>query len=79
MADDKVNTGIIIGYENMRGARTVSDGTPELRLSEQYELEAKKNSILFPESSKILNTLSKNRKFDAERDKQDRMLIDGLL
>lgn len=79
LADDKVNTGIIIGYENMRGARTVSDGTPELKLSEQYELEAKENSILFPETSKILRALSQNRKFDAERDKQDRMLIDGLL
>lgn len=79
LADEDVNKGIILGYENMRGFRTVTDGTPELKLSEQYALEAERNSILFPESSKILKSLAKNRKFDAERDKLDKMILDGLL
>ncbi len=79
LADDNVNRGIVIGYENMRGVRTVGDGTSELKLSELYEEEAKSKDILYPEAAKILRALAKNRKFDAQRDKEDRMLMDDLL
>ena len=79
LSDMEVNRGLIIGYENSRGFRTITDGTPELLISKQLEDEASECDIAYPQSSYILRELAKYRKSDAERDKTDRMLMDGLL
>lgn len=74
-----VNNGVIIGYENLRGIRTITDGSPELKISEKLENEALQNDLSFPQAAQILRTLSKYRKYDAESDKFERMVLDDLL
>ena len=79
ISNEEVNKGVIIGYENSRGVRTITDGTPEFELAKKYNELAIENDMLYPQSAKILRQLSKSRKNDAERDKTERMFIDGLL
>ena len=79
IADEDVNTGVILGYENMRGVRTISDGTPELELAKKYEQEATDCNIQYIQAANILRKIAENRKFDANMDKIERMTIDGLL
>ena len=77
--DFEVNRGVYIGYENTRGMRIVTDGSPEIELALRLEDEAKQCEIFFPSAAYILRLLASSCRHEAARDKEDKLIIDGIL
>ena len=77
--DNDFNNGIIIGYFNSRGVRTVGDGSDEMEKYQQLLEESKKYQIQYPESSRILKAIADDYYRNAQMDKETRLKIDGLL
>lgn len=77
--DTEVNYGVYIGYENSIGVRTVTDGSPEIEQALRLEAEAKQCEIAFPSAAHILRMLASARRYKAARDKEERLMIDGIL
>ena len=78
-SDEALNRGIIIGYLNARGVRTVSDGSDEMKKYQILHEQSKANQIRFPESAKILEELANDYYRNAKMDKETRLKIEGLL
>ena len=77
--DLEVNRGVYIGYENSRGVRTVTDGSPELEQALKLEAEAQSCEIAFPAAASVLRMIARSRRNDAAQDKEERLIIDGIL
>lgn len=77
--DSEVNYGVYIGYENSIGVRTITDGSPEIEQALRLEAEAKQCEIAFPSAARILRMLASSRRHEAARDKEERLIIDGIL
>lgn len=77
--DLEVNRGVYIGYENSRGVRTVTDGSPELEQALKLEAEAQSCEIAFPAAASVLRMIARSRRNDAEQDKEERLIIEGIL
>lgn len=77
--DFEVNRGVYLGYENSRGVRTITDGTPEIEQALRLEAEAKECEISYPCAAQVLRMLAYSRRRDAAMDKEERMIIDGIL
>ena len=78
-SNEILNEGIIVGYLNSRGVRSVGDGSDEMEKYKELKEEAKRNQIKYPESARILEIISKNYYNNAQMDKETRLKIDGLL
>ncbi len=77
--DPEVNRGVYIGYENIRGVRTVTDGSPEIEQALRLEAEAKQCEISFPSAAYVLRMLASSHRHEAAKDKEDKLITDGIL
>lgn len=77
--DLEVNKGVYIGYQNNRGVRTVTDGSPELTRAIKLEEEAKLCEIMYPVAAHILRMMASSSRQEAARDKEDKLINDGIL
>ena len=77
--DLEVNRGVYIGYENSLGVRAVTDGSPELEQALKLEAEAQSCEIAFPAAASVLRMIARSRRNDAAQDKEERLIIDGIL
>ena len=77
--DLEVNKGVYIGYQNSRGARTVTDGSPEIARALELEKEAKSCEITYPSSAYILRMMASSYRHEAAMDKEDKLINDGIL
>ena len=77
--DPEVNRGVYIGYENLRGVRIVTDGSPEIEQALILEAEAKQCEISFPSAAYVLRMLANSRRHEAARDEEDKLITDGIL
>ncbi len=78
-SNEILNEGIIVGYLNSRGVRTVGDGSDEMKKCEELKEQVKANQIMFPESARILEKLADNYYNNAQMDKETRLKINGLI
>ncbi len=79
ISNNEVNVGIVIGYENMRGVRRITDGSPEFQAAEKLKEEIKRCQIDFPQAAEVLRSLVLNRKNDGKRDKEHCLKVNDLI
>ena len=79
IADAEVNKGVILGYINSEGFRTVTDGSAEIELAARIEAEAKECEVLYPKSALILNQLANDQRRIAETDKLMDLIYSDIL
>lgn len=77
--DEEVNKGVYIGYQNNRGVRTVTDGSPEIAMAMKLEEEAKTCEIMYPSAAHILRMIASSSRHEAAMDKEDKLINDGIL
>ena len=77
--DLDVNKGVYIGYQNNRGVRTITDGSPEITRALKLEEEAKSCEIMYPAAAHILRMMASSSRHEAARDKEEKLINDGIL
>lgn len=77
--DMEVNKGVCVGYQNARGVRMVTDGSPEIAQALKLEEEAKSCEIHYSAAAYILRSIAGSYRFEAARDKEDKLINDGIL
>jgi len=77
--DEEVNKGVYIGYQNNRGVRTVTDGSPEIAMAEKLEEEAKTCEIMYPATAHILRMMASSSRREAAMDKEEKLINDDIL
>lgn len=70
----KVSSMFCSMYINKRGVRTVLDGTPELLLSREFAKYKEFYKFTHPVTSKALEYIEENYKFEAESDRKESVL-----
>lgn len=64
-----VSSNFYTGFSNRRGARNVTDGSPEFSSSEKFEIFANKYKVTHPHVAKALYFISEGYKNEGEMDK----------
>ena len=77
--DEEVNKGVYIGYQNNRGVRTVTDGSPEIARALKLEEEAKTCEIMYPAAAHILRMMASSSRHEAAMDKEEKLINDDIL
>lgn len=77
--DEEVNKGVYIGYQNNRGVRTVTDGSPEIARALKLEEEAKTCEIMYPAAAHILRMMASSSRYEAAMDKEEKLINDDIL
>ena len=77
--DEEVNKGVYIGYQNNRGVRTVTDGSPEFARALKLEEEAKSCEIMYPAAAHVLRMMASSSRHEAARDKEEKLINDDIL